>query len=211
MQYGLKNLQTTAKAKEGKSEIETFFTTLFRTMQTECVDISEVSQHWNATSWKIGYDVVFSSATFTPNSAACMKLMMLGEMELMLVDVISLQKAVSALGQKPAEGSCNGAENSAKGQKVTLNCCESSKELEAFVKEATNEVIAELIPHGLQVWKGKLLPSSLIYIPAGWFVVEKSEKGPVIYGIRKSVFFQKSFNNFGCIRACNEVACCRGQ
>ncbi len=66
-------------------------------------------------------------------------------------------------------------------------------DLETFkntVNGLTADVAKEMIGHGAQIYYHKLAHEQLIYIPSGWFVIERATADcSVMYGVRKSVFF----------------------
>ena len=44
----------------------------------------------------------------------------------------------------------------------------------------------------LKVSHGTLTPRDILYVPAGWFMCEQAAKGPLCYGMRKSLFVNSS-------------------
>jgi hypothetical protein len=52
------------------------------------------------------------------------------------------------------------------------------------------EQVKELTAKGVPIKMGKVEKDTLLYVPSGWMIAERSTSGPLVYGIRKSVFVQ---------------------
>ena len=73
---------------------------------------------------------------------------------------------------------------------------ESMGKLKVWLKEGevTDMLLKEMVP---LIQTASLGKGSLLYVPCGWFVIDHVLKGPLCYGLRKSMFFISSDQKAG--------------
>ncbi len=103
---------------------------------------------------------------FTPNNAAMLRLVALGEVKVVLIDSETLTKVSSAKHGPPFE-----------------NLEYISQTLNSWDKVA----IAKMAAAGVKMFHTVQMKGDLLFVPQGWLVVESSHpKNNLIYGVRKS-------------------------
>jgi hypothetical protein len=157
----------TFSTKQGKEPTEDFFSKLFDAMKKQPMNIAPVSVHFNSTSWLFGYGQSWNCSALSPNSAAVFRFLAMGAVETWAINPTTFIEACKQLNNKVCD-------------------------LEAFkntVTGLTTDVVKQLMSKGAEIYYHKLEHEQLIYIPCGWFVVERATDCMVMYGARKSVFF----------------------
>ena len=131
------------------------------------VDISSVSGggSFHKQVWAFGFAETMVHASFTPQCGSLLRILIGGELDVYCVDVAAL----TALGSPLSESS------------------DTAALVEAFVG-MTKEQAKELQEKGFHVHHTIMRAPSAIWIPQGCLVIEKTRKGPLVYGVRKSFF-----------------------
>ena len=131
------------------------------------VCLASISAAWKSTTWVWGLaPKSYSKVSLTPNCAAMFYMVVLGEVDLWMVaveDMVRVRKAQ----KKPHD-------------KLDI----IKKDLEAMTDPEMEELARQLSMYHIHVPK-----ETLIYVPAGHIVMEKAGESSLVYGLRKSVFF----------------------
>ncbi|CAK0870103.1 unnamed protein product, partial [Prorocentrum cordatum] len=123
------------------------------------------SDQFEAQSWLFGLSPQMRRVVFTPNYAACFKVLLAGQCEHLLIELDSMLKAVPEVFPGVA----------------------AAQELTESVSKLTN--IRPLVDAGVRMWRQTLQPGAALYIPMGFICVEvASEQRQAHYGARKSWF-----------------------
>lgn len=130
------------------------------------VDISNVSATWNNTSWLFGLSETFHSISMAPNSAALLRVLWMGEMEVVVWELNTLVTALKAIEKK----------------------CGSIDELKETLASLRDSDVQQM--SDCPGYYTTMVPEMVYYIPCGWVVCERVKAGPLIYGCRKSIFFK---------------------
>ena len=159
------------KPKCGKEQTDKLFADLLIHHAKDIVDISEVNPQFMTTSWSFGYAPDFHSCGFNPNSAACIRVLLFGTVE---VFAVSLGKLLAAC----------------KASQVTMSEPATATGIKDFMLNLGAESINKLAEAGAEIHHAEHKAEEVLYIPTGWVVVERSKNGLLLYGVRKSFFFK---------------------
>ena len=159
------------KPKCGKEQTDKLFADLLIHHAKDIVDISEVNPQFMTTSWSFGYAPDFHSCGFNPNSAACIRVLLFGTVE---VFAVSLGKLLAAC----------------KASQVTMSEPATATGIKDFMLNLGAESINKLAEAGAEIHHVEHKAEEVLYIPTGWVVVERSKNGLLLYGVRKSFFFK---------------------
>ncbi|CAE7667911.1 unnamed protein product [Symbiodinium sp. CCMP2456] len=129
-------------------------------------------------SWMVGFDTAAHYFGFLPNGLASMRLLCSGEMLWLLFDMRQLSAAMKVILEKDDHGGIEGVTE--------------------FVKNLDEKGVAMLAKHGCTVHMIQQGPGQVLFIPTGWFAVERCVKGLLVYGIRKTFIYpsQKASSNY---------------
>ena len=156
-------------AKQGREETEALFANMIQHFKAKSMSLTDLSTSWNTTSWLFGWDTKkYTSASFTPNSAASMRFLAMGEIQMLLAPISSVLAAMEKAG----------AERTSIGQVV------------AYIQNLDAPGVTKFKDDGCQFAYAKVSKHDCIYIPAGFVCIEKpTTTSPLLYGIRKSYMF----------------------
>ena len=127
------------------------------------VDTSSVSASWDHSAFLWTLDVGFSSMAQTPSCASMCRYEIMGEVLTYLIDLTSV----------PA----------------TSDAANSIKKLKQFLSSETI-TRADLAKTCPKIFRARCKPSSLLYVPAGYLVVEAATQGPLCFGVMQSLFLK---------------------
>jgi len=125
------------------------------------VDTSSVSASWDNSAFLWTLDVGFSNMAQTPSCASMCRYEIMGEVLTYLIDLTSV----------PA----------------TSDAATSIKKLKQFLSSETISR-ADLAKTCPKIFRARCKPASLLYVPAGYFVVEAATQGPLCFGVMQSLF-----------------------
>lgn len=162
--------QVPMNSKEGKLETDTFMARLEAHMTGRRADLGEAGNVLSHT-WIFGYEPRNTQASMTPYGLGLFRALAEGEVHTLLVGSASCMTAWGAL---------RGADRSAK---VTYE--ELMKELLLFDEAALQQFVSK----GAVVMYVYLAAWQTLYIPSGWFVMDRASDSALIYGCRKSTAF----------------------
>ena len=177
--------KSTGKAQEpvykrsGKEEIDAMFSSIqscfppasFPDEGELPADIAKVFD----SVWLYGFDVKMASVAQTPNGVAIFKYLAAGEVEYLLFELKTFVPAVKTILEKDAV---------------------SVDEAIAFINNLTTEKMKQFCEKGGAMQRAVLSTAEVLYIPTGYLIAERSSKGILLYGLRKSVVTK------------SEAACC---
>ena len=129
------------------------------------VDVSSVSRTVESGQFVTGLAPRATWAGVTPNGVGMLRVMHMGSISVMLMPMASLVEAAgSALS--PSSG------------------------LQRYLENLTINQIEDLATKNVQILWCTLGPSSLLYVPMGWAVIEKVVSGQIITHLRKAVVYK---------------------
>ena len=150
--------------KNGGSSCHSFFMEMLGDMAPRVIDIDHAA--WMNACWCSAFDTSFVQNAFPPNSAAMMRVLFVGEMDVYMTAV------------EPFEKACH---------EVAIPVPDKQSLHDAF-ENLDDATVKKLNAKGAKIFKVSQKAEQLLYVPVGWLVSERAVKGPLIYGIRKSVF-----------------------
>jgi hypothetical protein len=160
---------TPLAAKTGGEQTEAMFKEILRAMSGKLMDISVVSTSWGTTSWTIGLDPTYRNISMCPNSSALLRVMSLGDVEVYAVGLLALKKGIASINR-------------------TFS---NMEELTKLLSELSSTVWSEMVDkHKMPIYHAIFAKEELMYLPAGWVLMERCRSGPLVYGVRKSIFLQ---------------------
>lgn len=119
--------------------------------------------------WQVGYMPTYWSVGLTPNSAAMQRMLVLGTLDVILVNTQELMDAMSAVG-------------------VVFEVKASA--LKDYVMSLDKEMYVALATAGCTFLYVQQAHESLLHVPTGWLMVEwQGGDDPLVYGWRKSLFY----------------------
>jgi len=161
-------VSNTLVVKQGKEETEAFFAKLCKPLATQPMSLAKISAAWNTTSWLWGYKPVeFATAACTPSGAAMFKVAVLGDVDTFIVPCVLLSAAMKTCGIE-----CRGIDQ----------MCKTMKEMDLVTFKKLSEA-------GLKIFYRCISKETCFFVPSGCIVMEAAGDSSLIYGIRKSLFF----------------------
>ena len=132
-------------AKQGKEEAERFYSEVIKAKKDFIIDISACSRTWMTTSWLFGHAPSQCGAGLSANSAALLRVLMFGSMEVYTAPVADLVAALKSIGKPTPKVSDLEA--------TILTLCpkdfdELIKLVNFFYATLTKEQILYVRPHG---------------------------------------------------------------
>ncbi|CAE7038483.1 Tnr [Symbiodinium sp. CCMP2456] len=158
------------QAKAGKEATEVMFAELVKPINKSIIDLSEVAQSWNNTSWMFGLLPKRVFLGCMPNQAACLRIMVYGELETYMFGISSFLAALKTMG---------------------LAVPSTAAELEKALEELTTEQWDSMSKHVKPMYH-VLKKDQVLYVPTGFVVAERSAATTMNYGARKSFFFSEA-------------------
>ena len=146
--------------KGGREEFEE----LVASFQPQVMDISKIAPSFKSSSWLWGCSPTFSKTDALPSGAGQLRVCCLGEMQVYMVRA-SVWKALMP-----------------EGTSLQVAC-------DAFYN-LTSETALDMSMEARTVIKVILKQNEILWIPCGMLVAERSVKGPLLYGMRKSIFIE---------------------
>ena len=157
-------------AGQGKEQSEALFASIMSLHKDKIVDISKVASSFNNTTWLFGCMKGWESCGLTPNCAGCFKMLVFGTVTAYVIDTELLLKHLPTL------------------KMAGRNTAELYKIVQAF----TAEQVQQLKDLGVPVYKCHMEKEMILWVPAGWLLLEKTGDSALTYGIRKSMFITTS-------------------
>lgn len=150
--------------KSGLRDVNGVFADIVKA--TELPDISGVpgGKAFTSAAWLFGCHVDMKAVGFTPNHAALVKLLAVGEVRRILVEWSSFKDAIGEFS--------------------------SIEEVLTKFKKMDQDGLKDLAAKGVVMRQCLLQKQEVLYIPMGWLSVEVACPSPFIYGIRKSFFIK---------------------
>ena len=127
------------------------------------IDMKSISPAWGSTSWMYGFGSGFCDYAFTPSSAGLFRMLSMGELS---VTCFNSEKLFTPAAQQALDTS-------------------SLKKFQKSFAAASKEVLTQA---DLQMYSITLTKGQVMFVPPGWFVIESWKKGPLLFGVRKSLF-----------------------
>ncbi len=150
-------------SKQGGEETEALFRNLTERHASKVLNLSKYHPTWNNTSWMYGY-------ACTPNSATMFRLLCFGKIQLRAVQVDSFVQGLNKCGRPH-------------------DCADMKAVLAAF-DNLDAQTLGHLDAVGVKVYSHVHDQDQMVVIPAGFVVAEAALEGPLLYGVRKSMFLQ---------------------
>lgn len=157
----------TMATKHGKEEVEAYFVKLLKHVKVGVLNLTSMSAAWNSTSWLWGYRPEYHTVAATPNGASLFKIVCLGEVCTWLLDISTLEAAL-----KKTDTQFNGLDEAIR-----------------LVSTVSQEKFNSLKKQGLRAFYHKVLKEEVYYCPAGYLLIERASDSSLIYGLRKSMYF----------------------
>jgi hypothetical protein len=160
---------------KGKAETEVLFAALLEPAKTEMIDMSSISTSWSTTSWCYGYEVNLNTAGMPPNSSGVFRLLCQGKVITMAMELNNIKEVfekVAGVGHPFS----------------------NSDLVVKHLKGMDQGTLDNLVSLGLKIYYLEHEKDTVYYIPPGYVVIEKGLQGPLIYGVRKSVFLKTPAN-----------------
>ena len=134
---------------------------LFSTFHADSVCIKKINPNFATTSWWFGCAPTLVNVDTLPNAAGQFRLLAMGEMQVRAV-------AASDIVDNPLPGMPE--------RPTVADALKSFSEMRAAPES------------GIKIFSTTLKAGELLWLPCGYLVAERSLRGPLVYGIRKSVF-----------------------
>ena len=158
-----RKLREFIKDKSARQKTAMFLSAFHAAADDSLVDTSSVSASWDNSAFLWTLDVGFSSMAQTPSCASMCRYEIMGEVLTYLIDLTSV----------PA----------------TSDAANSIKKLKQFLSSETISR-ADLAKTCPKIFRARCKPSSLLYVPAGYLVVEAATQGPLCFGVMQSLFLK---------------------
>lgn len=163
----------TLTVRQGKEETEQLFTKVGQILGLKPMSLVKISSAWNTTSWLWGVrPTTFWMVCQTPNAAGYFKLVLLGELEVWVLDTKSAIDAADKMSVK----------------------CKGLDELTKFIQDMDAEQFRKFEACGAVVSYQKMKKEDMLWAPVGSLVMEKASDASLIYGVRKSFLFDTAGN-----------------
>ena len=156
-----RKLREFIKDKSARQKTAMFLSAFHAAADDSLVDTSSVSASWDNSAFLWTLDVGFSNMAQTPSCASMCRYEIMGEVLTYLIDLTSV----------PA----------------TSDAATSIKKLKQFLSSETISR-ADLAKTCPKIFRARCKPASLLYVPAGYFVVEAATQGPLCFGVMQSLF-----------------------
>ena len=156
-----RKLREFIKDKSARQKTAEFLSAVHAAADDSLVDTSSVSASWDNSAFLWTLDVGFSNMAQTPSCASMCRYEIMGEVLTYLIDLTSV----------PA----------------TSDAATSIKKLKQFLSSETISR-ADLAKTCPKIFRARCKPASLLYVPAGYFVVEAATQGPLCFGVMQSLF-----------------------
>ena len=155
------------QVKYGKEETDKFFETV---RPSNFADISPVTGGtcFMNQAWLFGYTEELRNTTIAPSGASMFRVLLAGEVQVLLIEIASLQLAVEK-------------------EKNLFEKCASVATVCNAIEEWTAESFQKAKEHGVKINQCKLTSNQILFIPMGWVSIEQVVGNQLLhYGIRKS-------------------------
>ena len=156
-----RKLREFIKDKSARQKTAEFLSAVHAAADDSLVDTSSVSASWDNSAFLWTLDVGFHNMAQTPSCASMCRYEIMGEVLTYLIDLTSV----------PA----------------TSDAATSIKKLKQFLSSETISR-ADLAKTCPKIFRARCKPASLLYVPAGYFVVEAATQGPLCFGVMQSLF-----------------------
>jgi hypothetical protein len=168
---------TAAKAIDGADKAidgtaENLFGAISKPVQGKMLALDDISKTWGTTSWKFACSTDYFNAGIAPNSSALLKYQVMGDIVYYVFDI-------SKLG--PDVLNAPGFSMKSLKERIGLTSAATPDEQSVFM------LSPQLVLHQGYASKGMLL-----YVPAGFVIIEFVAKGPLNFGLRKSLFVDQA-------------------
>eukprot|EP00435_Cladocopium_sp_Y103_P068230 s676_g31.t1 len=192
------NMKSTGKCQEmvaknnGLDECQELWASvaaLFKSPFTQATDEMEAYlKNVLKVSWLQGLDSQGNFVGSMPNGLGCLRFQCSGEVAWTMFELRQLIPAMKIILSKDDVGGLEG--------------------VNAFVKSLGLKEIAELQSHGCTAYYCRQAEGQVVYVPIGWVAAERSVKGVLVYGLRKTVMFSSavSYENYGLLAGLYEAS-----
>jgi hypothetical protein len=156
----------------GLALAEKLFGVISKPVQGKMLALDDISKTWGTTSWKFACSTDYFNAGMAPNSSALLKYQVMGDIVYYVFDISKLGPDV-----------LNAPGFSMKGlkERIGLTSAATPDEQNMFM------LSPQLVLHQGYAAKGMVL-----YVPAGFVIIEFVAKGPLNFGLRKSLFVDQA-------------------
>jgi hypothetical protein len=144
--------------KGGGSDAEDMFNSILTPLNGSILDMKDISKNWGSTCWTFAYGVGFHSEGVAPTCAGMLRYLQMGEMQVHAFDPLSVTSSFDA------------------------------SSLEGLKNSLLPATVDSLQASGVQIHSSRFGKNEMLYIPAAWVILETCTKGPLCFGVRKSVF-----------------------
>ncbi|CAE7630094.1 unnamed protein product [Symbiodinium necroappetens] len=158
----LHKLSTPFVAKAGKEPTEKLFADIMLNVKGKIVDAEAVAPQWMSTSWMMGLAPKTSFIGLCPNSAAFLRVLSYGDVEVYCMSMVDFMKGVTAAGTAAPK---------------------STSELEEMIFHLDGAVWKAM---GVKPYYHKLEKDQVLFVPMGYLLMERSGASTMNYGARKS-------------------------
>ena len=198
----MEQTQQPLRAKEGKEEFEEFFTKLIDDLKfNDFVATLPSGTHGESLlghTWAYGVMPNSTSAGMTPQGLPMFKMLIMGEIEFFVFKAMDVVKAMETQ---------DASNVTIKDGKVYT----SVSAIKNFLYNFDQEQLQICKDHGILTGKHfRQTPETIIYIPAGYFLIERASSNVLIYGVRKSVA-PKTLQSVAMFSAAIDILTCDGR
>ena len=162
-----------------KKNLETFLGKVCGRVKEPVVKIQSIVPGFDKALWTCGYSANYTSINIAPNACAMIRVLAMGEINCILINLVDLVKALD-------------------GAFVKLS------DIKEFVSSLGNAKYTEIVDSGCAFHHVKQQAEELLFVPAGWLLCETCSSATadgqaqqLIYGFRKSLFFNNGSDRDG--------------
>jgi hypothetical protein len=147
----------------GLEQTEAMFADILEPVKDIVMNLAKISKGWQSTSWAFGHHLDFHCSACAPNSSAIFRYQSMGDTTYFAFDLANVNTS-------------------------TLDSMSKFKHALAQVGLQTHADLNPLLQRDLNIHFGTISKGQVVYIPAGYFIIEHVAKGPLCFGARKSFF-----------------------
>lgn len=149
-----------------KAMCDFFQSVVLARISDKVLDINSEVPSFGATCWQVGYAPHYSSVALAPNACGMARVLAMGTLSVVMIDIARVVRAAEALGTKITKLS----------------------DLKEFARSLTIDGYKKVKDAGSPFVAFKQTEETMLYVPIGWLVCEYGNGDPLIYGFRKSMF-----------------------
>lgn len=169
-----KGFDTEGKVQErlengsGREQTQVFFDLMLKLFDKPSqLNVSSVAKSFTLLNFAFGYSSKHWSLAPTPNSCSMLMVLAAGSIEHFFFHLSSCVKACKAIGLKAS----------------------NMEEVITSLDTLNLTTFDDMLKSGAVIMSCTQNPEDIVYVPMGWMHAQRVARGPVIYGVRKSVFF----------------------